>query len=111
MPRTKMLIEVRKNGDYFLKAPVDELVDYFESWASFISHKAATGGVIDFHGDKYMLRYTDETVPRRVPLNDQKPKPTKKPKIPVKDVVAAARKAGLSYGQSVAMMEGSKQWS
>lgn len=104
MPRLKMLVEVRKNGDFFLKAPVDELVEFFDMNTSVVSRKAATGGVIKIRDDRYMLRYTDEMVPRKNPY--EKPAPRKKPKVPIKDAVAAARKAGMSYGQYVAKMEG-----
>ncbi len=107
MPRLKMLVEVRKNGDYFMKAPVDELVEFFDMNTSVVSRKAAIGGVINLRGDKYMLRYTDEMVPRKNPY--EKPAPRKKPDISVSDVVRMGRANGLSYGYQSALMMAAKE--
>ena len=104
MPAYKLMIEVLKNGQFFMKADAATLGEYFDMCTSNIARKAAIGGVIHLNGNKYMLRYNGEKVPRVNP-HEKKPAQRRKPKMSMKDTVAAARKAGMSYGMYVGLME------
>ena len=104
MGTCRLVIEVLKNGEYFMKGDGDDLEAHFKISKSNILRKAAVGGYIYRGTDKYTLRYNGETLPRRWPDNS-KPK-TKKPKISIAQVKAECKKTGLDYGYMVAKMEG-----
>ena len=105
MPAYKLLIEVLRDGKFFMKDGAYEISKCIDTTADTVARKAATGGVLERDGAKYLFRYTGEKADRRNSHDTNKPKPKKKPKQSIKKVVAAARKAGMSYGQYVAKME------
>lgn len=107
MPGYKLIFEVMKNGEPHMRSDAETLADFFHMSPRYLQEKASTGGTIWMGDDKFTIRHTGERVPKKNPY--EKPKMVKsKPKQSIKKVVAAARKAGMSYGQYVAMMEGRK---
>lgn len=107
MGNFKQLIEVRKNGKFFMKEDGYTVADALDTCYSNITRKAAAGGSIMCGGDKFTLRYTGEQASRKNPY--EKPKPTKKPDISVSDVVRMGRANGLSYGYQSALMMAAKE--
>lgn len=103
MSTYKLLIEVRKNGDYFMKSDVTTLADLLAASTTTIQKAAAVGGVVEFQGDRYMLRYTGEKEPKKVKA--KKPKPKEKPNLTIAEINRLAREAGMHYGDYVAKME------
>lgn len=103
----KQLIEVKKNGVFFMKEDGYTIADTLDTCYSNIVRKAAEGGTMMCGNDKYSFRYTGETAPRKNPY--EKPEPTKKPDISVSDVVRMGRANGLSYGYQSALMMAAKE--
>lgn len=100
----KLLIEVRKNGEFYMKSDVATLADLFDMYNTSIQRKAAVGGVICIGEDKYMLRYTGERAPKRNP--HVKPAEKPKPKLSLSEVERLGRDMGLKYGYMTAKLEG-----
>lgn len=101
MAEYKLLIEVLKNGEFFMKSDAGELSDFFDMCASNIQRKAAVGGVIRMGDDKYLLRHTGEKAPKRNPYEKAERKP--KPKYSIAQINRMAREAGMDYGNYVAL--------
>jgi hypothetical protein len=102
MATYKCLIEVRKNGDFIMKADAGTISECLEVAQSTVARKAAEGGTWRKEGDVYYFRYTGETAPRKNPY--EKPKKKPKPKYSIAQINKMAREAGMHYGDFVAKM-------
>lgn len=98
----KQLIEVRKNGKFFMKEDGYTIADTLDTCYSNIVRKAAEGGSMMCGEDKFTFRYTGETAPRKNPY--EKPKKKPKPKHSIAQINKMAREAGMHYGDFVAKM-------
>lgn len=103
----KQLIEVRKNGEFFMKDDACTIAVCMDTAISNVRRKAAEGGVLHKGDDKYTFRVTGEQAPRKNPF--EKPEPTKKADVSVAEVERLGRANGLSYGYQSAMMMAAKE--
>lgn len=103
MGKERLIIEVLRDGEYYMEDDAASLADHFNIAQNRISNRARVGGVITLASGKYLFRYNGKVLPRRIPEKLQE-HPKYKPKVSTKDVVTAARQAGMSYGQYVARM-------
>lgn len=103
MATYKLIVEVLKNGEPFLKTDGCTIADCLGIDPTTVSRKAATGGTWRKDDDVYYFRYTGETSPRKNPY--EKPKKKPKPKYTIAQVNEMAKKAGMHYGEFVAKME------
>lgn len=103
----KQLIEVRLNGEMWMKDDAESIAACVDIAISSVRRKAAEGGTLRRDNDVFAFRYTGEQAPRKNPY--EKPEPTKKPDISVSDVVRMGRANGLSYGYQSALMMAAKE--
>lgn len=107
MATLKQLIEVRRNGDAFMKDDATAIAACLDLHQSTVARKAATGGTLHVGKDVYYFRYTGETAPRKNPY--EKPAPTKKADVSVAEVERLGRANGLIYGYQSALMMAKKE--
>lgn len=107
MATYKLIVEVLKNGEPFLKTDGCTIADCLGIDPTTVSRKAATGGTWRKDGDVYLFRYTGETAPRKNPY--EKPAKPKKPETSISDVVRLGRENRLSYGYQSALMMMAKE--
>lgn len=95
------VIGVYKDNELVLKGTKEEVGNFLQRKPGYVAHSMTQNPYIALNGVVFELRYTGEHIP---PIKcPKKKKPCPKPKsTAIKDVVKAAREAGMSYGEYVA---------
>lgn len=107
MASLKQLIEVRLNGEIWMKDDACSIAACVDTAISNIRRKAAEGGALHRGDDVFTFRYTGEQAPRKNPY--EKPEPPKKADVSVAEVERLGRANGLSYGYQSALMMAAKE--
>lgn len=101
MPSTKKLIGVYRNGELFAVGDNSYVAQLLGRCETYVARIVREGGTILMPDGEYRLQYTGS----RAPKPEKKETRKRRPKMSMKDTVAAARKAGMSYGMYVGLME------
>ena len=104
MPPTKKIIGVYKDGMLVFKGDNTQVAEKLKRCETYIAKMALHEGKIPTKDGNYFLRYTGENALPKKPKEHKR----RKSKMSIKEIAKAAKKAGVSYGMYVAMMEAEK---